>query len=80
MLCDSISVTLWKRQNHGDGKWLSGCRGQGAERDQQAKYREVLRQQNILCDVTVAGACHYTPIQTQSSYNTQSEPRCELWA
>lgn len=35
--------------------------------------------ETTLCDFITVATCHYTLAQTQSMYNTKSEPSCKLW-
>ena len=44
-------MTFWKRQNYGDSKKISGCQSLEGKRDEQAKYRGFLEQQNYLDDI-----------------------------
>ena len=76
ILCDSNSVTFWKRQNRGDSKRISGDQGFGVEvrgGKWPVEHRGLSGSESTLCDPVMADMCHWTSAQTQRMNSIKSE-------
>ena len=60
ILYDSDYTTLWKRQNHGDKKKISGCRGWGWSAMNRQSTEDVQSSEDTLYDIIMMDICHYT--------------------
>ena len=81
ILCDSNSMTFWKRQDYGDSKKTSGCQGLGAGWgwqegwDEQTEHRGLWGQWKPSDDTMLVNTCHEVFAQTHRTHSTRVTPR-----
>ena len=62
-------MTIWKRQNYGDNKKISGCQSWQREMNKQST-EDCEGSKNTLYDIVMMDLCH-TFFQTHRMYNTK---------
>ena len=62
---NSNYVTLWKRQNYGDSKKISGCQGLRG----RVGWTGGVQSETTVYEITMVNNCHYLFVQTHRMYN-----------
>ena len=75
------SRTLWKRQNYGDSKTISGCQEFEGKKEEIGRAWGIFRAVRLLFDTVMVDTCHYTFVKHIECTTPKVNPSVthEIW-